>query len=76
MSTFKNDKQVSIVVEEEKSLKINKLPMFLKPRTFNCCPTCKTEYDSNFSQEGWAEIEKKEFKISGLCSDCQKEFFK
>jgi hypothetical protein len=54
----------------------SKMPAFLKPKTFNSCPFCNIAYDSNFSQEGWAEIEKKEFKISGLCAKCQQGFFK
>jgi hypothetical protein len=64
------------LVKECKQFEKGKMPNFLKPKTFNSCPFCNIAYDSDFSQEGWAEIEKKEFKISGLCAKCQKEFFK
>jgi len=44
-----------------------------KQRTFKCCPFCGA---TNINQDGWSEIEKKEFKISGLCVKCQEGFFK
>jgi len=35
------------------------------------CPTCSAEIDHNFRDE----LSLKEYKISGMCQDCQDSFF-
>ena len=67
--------RLTYLVKECKQFEKGKMPNFLKPKTFKSCPFCNIPYDGDFSQEGWAEIEKKEFKMSGLCVKCQTEFF-
>ncbi len=37
-----------------------------------CCPFCKRLVDENCFKD---ELSKKEFKISGLCQECQDETF-
>lgn len=39
----------------------------------NLCPFCKIEININDFKD---ELSKKEFRISGLCQDCQDSFFK
>ena len=68
---FYSLKRLEFLVEE--CQKYEKSKLFLKPRTFKCCPFCGA---TNINQDDWAEIEKKEFKISGLCVKCQRDFFK
>jgi len=70
---FNSPKRLKFLVEECQKYEKSKLPIFLKPRTFKCCPFCGA---TNINQDDWAEIEKKEFKISGLCVKCQRDFFK
>jgi len=42
-------------------------------RSCGKCPFCKKEASP---QTSWTELEKKEFKISGMCAECQRSFFK
>ena len=70
---FYTKERFEFLVEECQKYEKSKLPVFLKPRTFKCCPFCGA---TNINQDDWAEIEKKEFKISGLCVKCQRDFFK
>ena len=68
-------KRLTNLIEECKLFEKDKIPALLKSQTFKSCPFCNVAYDSDFSQEGWRDIEKKEFKLRGLCVKCQKEIF-
>lgn len=48
-------------------------PEYLKLVDSGKCPFCKKEIDFNDFKD---ELSKKEFKISGLCQQCQDETFK
>ena len=61
---------------QSESNKIDGLKMFnnfFKAKNNGKCPFCKKDTSP---QASWTELEKKEFKISGMCAVCQRDFFK
>uniref|UniRef100_A0A6C0J9I0 Uncharacterized protein n=1 Tax=viral metagenome TaxID=1070528 RepID=A0A6C0J9I0_9ZZZZ len=52
---------------------VNQFSSFLKMYSNNKCPFCGKK-SSNSTRR--SSIEQKEYKISGMCGECQRNFFK